>query len=246
MARSPRLLNSTVHKSAALTCKHKALTCKHKPSTGRELIPFRDVIMPSFVGEGHEMRALVMNVASCFVFAFGAGLPAVAAIPPPDSPLARQEAQQLDQLPAVAPSGQAQIDHSGRKQKGNASYYSSKFVHWRMADGYHMNPQANVAASKNLPLGTTATVINLENGRSSMVRVEDRGPFAAGRVMDVTPKVAQELDMKKRGVALVEVKPIVVPQPNGEVRLGAGAAALTPQQVQQATRTTQSLAYARR
>jgi rare lipoprotein A len=192
-----------------------------------------------------KMRALVMNVALCFGFAFGAGLPAVAAIPPPDSLLARQQAQQLDQLPAVVPSGKARIDHSGRKQKGNASFYSSKFVHRRMADGNHMNPQANVAASKNLPLGTTATVINLQNGKSSIVRVEDRGPFAAGRVMDVTPKVAEELEMTKRGVALVEVKPIVVPQPSGEVRLGAGAAALTPQQVQQAMKTTQSLAYAR-
>ena len=192
------------------------------------------------------MRTFVMNVASCFEFAFGMGLPAAAAIPPPDSSLARQEAQQLDQLPAVAPSGKAPIDHSGRKQTGKASYYSSKFVHKRMADGNHLNPQANVAASKTLPLGTTATITNLQNGRSSTVRVEDRGPFAAGRVMDVTPKVAQELEMMKGGVALVEVKPIVVPQPNGEVRLGAGAAALTPQQVQQATRTTQSLAYARR
>jgi rare lipoprotein A len=81
-----------------------------------------------------------------------------------------------------------------------------------MTDGNHMNPQANVAASKTLPLGTTATVINLQNGRSSTVTVEDRGPFAPGPVIDVTPKVAQELEMKKRGVALVEVKPIVVPR----------------------------------
>ena len=104
------------------------------------------------------MRTFVMNVASCFGFAFGTGLPAVAAIPPPNSSLARQEAQQLDQLPAVAPSGKAPIDHSGRKQKGKASYYSSKFVHKKMADGNHLNPQANVAASKTLPLGTTATI----------------------------------------------------------------------------------------
>src|SRR3984893_8355046 len=151
------------------------------------------------------MRTFVMNVASCFEFAFGMGLPAAAAIPPPDSSLARQEAQQLDQLPAVAPSGKAPIDHSGRKQTGKASYYSSKFVHKRMADGNHLNPQANVAASKTLPLGTTATITNLQNGRSSTVRVDDRGPFAAGRVMDVTPKVAQELEMMKGGVALVEV-----------------------------------------
>ena len=99
------------------------------------------------------MRTFVMNVASCFGFAFATGLPVAAAIPPPDSPLARQEAQQLDQLPAVAPSGKAPIDHSGRKQKGKASYYSSKFVHKRMADGNHLNPQANIAARVPEPQG---------------------------------------------------------------------------------------------
>jgi rare lipoprotein A len=64
--------------------------------------------------------------------------------------------------------------------------------------------------------------------------------------MDVTFKVVQESEMSTHGVVPVEVKPIVVPQPNGEMKLGAGAAALTPQQVQQATRTTQSLPYERR
>jgi rare lipoprotein A len=102
-----------------------------------------------------------------------------------------------------------------------------------------MNPQANVAASKTLPLGTTAKVINLQNGRSATVRVEDRGPFVAGRVMDVTFKVAQELEISKHGVVPVEVKPIAVPQSNGEVKLGAGAADLTPQQIRQAARTAE-------
>ena len=94
-----------------------------------------------------------------------------------------------------------------------------------------MNQQANIAASKTLPLGTTAKVINLQNGKSATVRVEDRGPFVAGRVMDVTFKVAQELDIRKHGVVPVEVKPIAGPQQNGEVKLGAGAADLTPQQI---------------
>jgi rare lipoprotein A len=172
-----------------------------------------------FVWEGYGMRAFVVNIASCFGFVFGTGFPAAAAIPPPDSALARQEAQQLDQLPAVAPFGKAPIDHSGRKQKGKASYYAGKFAHGKMADGHRMNPQANMAASKTLPLGTTAKVINLQNGKSATVRVEDRGPFVAGRVMDVTFKVAQELDMGKHGVVPVEVKPITVPQPNGDVKL---------------------------
>ena len=56
--------------------------------------------------------------------------------------------------------------------------------------------------------------------------------------MDETFKVAQELEMSKNGVVPVEVKPIVVPQPNGEVKLGAGAADLTPQEVRQISRVS--------
>src|ERR1019366_1275884 len=82
----------------------------------------------------------------------------LADLPPPDSSAARLEAQKLDQLPPVAPHGKARIDHSGRKQKGHASYYSLRFAHRTMADGVRMNPHANVAASKTLPLGTTAKV----------------------------------------------------------------------------------------
>ena len=88
-----------------------------------------------------------------------------------------------------------------------------------------------MAASKTLPLGTTAKVIDLQNGKSATVRVEDRGAFVAGRVMDVTFRVTQELDIRKHGVVPVEVKPIAVPQPSGELKFGAGAADLTPQRV---------------
>ena len=161
------------------------------------------------------------------------------ATPSPDSPRAREEAQRLDQLPPITPSSKA-IDHSGRKQKGQASYYAPNLAHRKMADGNRMNPQARVAASKTLPLGTTARVVNLQTGKAAVVKIEDRGPFAANRVMDVTPKVALELAMTKRGVAPVEVKPITVPQPNGETKLGAGAAELTPEQIREASRIATS------
>jgi len=164
-----------------------------------------------------------------------------AAVPPPDSPAARQEAQRLDQLPPVAPHGRATIDHSGRNQKGHVSYYSHRFAHRKMANGARMNPHANVAASKTLPLGTTATVTNLENGKSVEVKIEDRGPYVGGRVLDVSPKVANDLGIKHEGVAPVVVKPIAVPQPNGDVKLGAGAAEASPQEVRQATETTMAL-----
>jgi rare lipoprotein A len=118
----------------------------------------------------------------------------------------------------------AGLDRSGKPRKGKASYYARQFHGKKMADGTRMNPNSNTAASKTLPLGTTAKVTNLESGKSEVVKVRDRGPYVNGRIMDVTPKVAEKLDMKKDGVAPVEVKPIEVPQPDGSVKPGAGAA----------------------
>jgi rare lipoprotein A len=136
----------------------------------------------------------------------------------------------LDQLPPVPVprSRKPPIDHSGRKEIGEASFYAGHFDGRKMADGHRFNPDANVAASKTLPIGTTAKVTNLETGKSAIVSVEDRGPHVDGRVLDVSPKVAENLDMKKSGTAKVVVKPITVPQPDGEVKLGAGAAETPP------------------
>jgi rare lipoprotein A len=168
--------------------------------------------------------------------------PNQATLPPPDSSAAQKEAENLDRLPPIAPHGRTAIDHSGRKQKGRASYYARWFARRKMANGRPMNPNANVVASKTLPLGTTAAVTNLDNGRTATVKVEDRGPFVDGRVVDVSPKVARELDIsRKQGVAPVVVKPITVPQADGLVKLGAGAAEATPQEVRQATEATQAL-----
>jgi rare lipoprotein A len=165
---------------------------------------------------------------------------ALAEMPAPDSPSARHEAQRLAGLPPVSPVI-GRVDPSGRKQQGRASYYSRQFAHRKMADGRPMNPQSNAAASKSLPLGTTAKVTNLQNGRSATVNVQDRGPYARGRVMDVSQSVADQLDLKKQGTAPVEVKPITVPQPDGAVKLGAGAAEATPKEVAQAAETTRRL-----
>lgn len=170
-------------------------------------------------------------------------VPARADGPPAYSPAARQEADHLNQLPPVPSSPVVRIDPSGRKEKGRASYYSQRFANRKMADGRRMNPHSNVAASKSLPLGTVAKVTNLENGKTATVKVEDRGPYAKGRSVDLSPEVAEKLDIKKEGVAPVEVKPITVPQPNGSVKLGAGAAAAesTPAEIARAADTTREL-----
>ncbi len=132
-------------------------------------------------------------------------------------------------------------DWSGRTERGRASFYSDKFDGHKMADGQRYNPRSDAAASKTLPLGTTAKVVNTQTGKSATVTVEDRGPYARGRVMDVSPKVADALDMKKTGVAPVEVKPIAIPGPNGKVKLGTGAAETPPSEVAEAVRATKDL-----
>lgn len=77
-----------------------------------------------------------------------------------------------------------------------------------MADGTPFNPASNAAASKTLPLGTMARVTNVKNGRTTMVRVRDRGPHRAGRIIDISPGSAGALGMAHDGIAPVAVAPL--------------------------------------
>jgi rare lipoprotein A len=116
------------------------------------------------------------------------------------------------------------LDRTGKKRKGKASYYGRSFAGKTMADGTPMKPESNVAASKTLPLGTTARVTNLENGKTAEVEIRDRGPYVEGRTVDLSPRVARDLGIVEQGVAPVEVAPIAVPQRDGTVTPGEGAA----------------------
>lgn len=68
-----------------------------------------------------------------------------------------------------------------------------------------MNAQALAAAHRTLPFGTKVKVENLTNGRSVVVRINDRGPFTGGRIIDVTQGAAEQLGMIRAGVARVKV-----------------------------------------
>jgi rare lipoprotein A len=172
----------------------------------------------------------------------GGVAPALAIEPAPaTAPDATHVAKELDALPPVRPAPAGHIDHSGRKEAGRASYYAKKFANRKMADGRRMNPNSDIAASKTLPLGSVAKVTNLDNGKTAIVKIEDRGPYVHGRVVDLAPKAAEQIDLKKKGVAPVEVKPITLPQPDGEVKLGAGAAESSPAEVKQAVEVTKAL-----
>jgi rare lipoprotein A len=117
------------------------------------------------------------------------------------------------------------LDRSGQSEKGKASYYGKEFFGRTMADGTPMDPESNIAASRTLPIGTKAKVTNLDNGKSAVVEIRDRGPYIEGRIVDLTPKTAEELGMTERGVVPVEVAPIEVPQRDGSVKLGSAASA---------------------
>lgn len=107
---------------------------------------------------------------------------------------------------------------------GTASFYANEFAGKRMANGTPMDPRGDNAASKTLPLGTTAKVTNLETGRSAVVTIQDRGPYVPGRIVDLSPATARQIGITQRkGVARVVVAPIAVPQPGGKIKLGAAA-----------------------
>ena len=121
----------------------------------------------------------------------------------------------------------APVDRSGKKRVGKASFYAPMFAGRKMADGTKMDPQDDNAASRTLPLGTTAKVTNLETGKSAIVTIQDRGPYVDGRIVDLSPSTAREIGISHRqGVARVEVSPIAVPLPNGGVKLGAAGQAI--------------------
>jgi|SRR6185312_566769 len=114
------------------------------------------------------------------------------------------------------------LDRSGKPKVGKASYYAKRFAGRKMADGTPMNPRADIAASRTLPLGTKAEVTNLENGKSSVVEIRDRGPYVDGRIIDLSPKVAKKLDIIEPGVAQVQVKPLELP-PSEETSSGSSS-----------------------
>jgi rare lipoprotein A len=125
---------------------------------------------------------------------------------------------------AGQPSSRTKLDFSGRKRVGQASYYSQRLAGRRMADGTRMRLNHHNAASKTLPLGTIAKVTNLKTGRSAVVKIQDRGPFVKGRIVDLSPATARAVGLTaKEGVAPVEVTPIEVPMPDGSVRRGDAA-----------------------
>jgi rare lipoprotein A len=98
------------------------------------------------------------------------------------------------------------LPHSdGFRQRGLASWYGRDFHGKKTSNGEIYNMYAMTAAHKTLPLGTYVRVYNLENKRSTLVRINDRGPFVRGRIIDLSYSAAKEIGIVGPGTARVEV-----------------------------------------
>ncbi|MBE7376094.1 septal ring lytic transglycosylase RlpA family protein [Pseudomonas lopnurensis] len=91
-------------------------------------------------------------------------------------------------------------------QSGKASYYATLHHGKRTANGEIHDQNALVAAHRSLPFGTRVRVTNLHNGKQVVVRINDRGPFRRGRIIDVSRAAAVQLDMLGAGVARVRIE----------------------------------------
>ena len=117
---------------------------------------------------------------------------------------------QPQQSPARPKPNAKQDSTAGVKfpQTGEASWYGPKFHGKTTASGETFDQQALTAAHASLPFGSKVKVTNLSNGKSVEVEINDRGPFAENRIIDVSYAAAKALDMKEKGTTRVRVEPL--------------------------------------
>lgn len=96
----------------------------------------------------------------------------------------------------------------GETFDGIASWYGPNFHAKKTSNGETYNMHAHTAASKTLPMNTIVKVLNKENGKTTIVRINDRGPFVEGRIIDLSNVAAKDIDMIKHGTAKVRLEVI--------------------------------------
>ena len=103
-------------------------------------------------------------------------------------------------------SREADANDTSLTQKGKASYYSRSFQGKETASGETFDQNELVAAHKTLPFDTRVRVTNLENGKKVTVRINDRGPYKPGRIIDLSRLAANRIDLLDDGVAPVRIE----------------------------------------
>jgi rare lipoprotein A len=103
--------------------------------------------------------------------------------------------------------------HEMETQQGRASWYGRQDQGHQTASGECFNDCKLTAAHRHLPFGTIIRVTNLNNGRTVNVRINDRGPWKGGRILDVTSAAADVLEMKRAGIVPVEIEVLKLGSP---------------------------------
>lgn len=123
---------------------------------------------------------------------------------------ARQQAAQLP--PPDQYIGPMQV--IGTREVGSAAWYGGYHLGRRTASGERLDAVRLTAAHRSLPLHSLVRVTNLSNGRSIIAKITDRGPVSRSLLIDVSPSCADQLDMKRAGIATVAVEPVAPALPH--------------------------------
>ena len=209
--------------------------------------------------------AVAVGMAACFSAPRRPGSPSPAATPEAETPPPAQSAP--DVVPRIEPRSRNGnppfYDVLGKRyfvlsssvgyvERGVASWYGPGFHKVRTSIGEIYDMYGMSAAHKTLPLPAYVRVTNLQNGRSVVVRVNDRGPFVGNRIIDLSYTAASKLDMLRNGTAMVEVRSLdgaPAPAPALETPLTAAdsaptAAPLSPLETASPTATSPAAAAA--
>ena len=112
----------------------------------------------------------------------------------------------VPRVPASSPERTAEVARPGRTETGYASWYGDPYHGRRAANGEIYDKHQLTAAHLTLPFDTVVKVVNLENGRSVVVRINDRGPFVKGRIIDLSQEAARQIAMIGPGTAMVRLE----------------------------------------
>lgn len=106
----------------------------------------------------------------------------------------------------VGCASQGVVDPQGYRAEGQASWYGARHQGKPTASGERFDQNALTAAHRQLPFGTRVRVTHLGSGRQVTVRINDRGPFSKGRIIDLSRRAAEQLGMLRQGVAPVRIE----------------------------------------
>jgi rare lipoprotein A len=96
----------------------------------------------------------------------------------------------------------------GYQESGKVSYYAMKYQNRKTASGERLNQRSNTAAHRKLPFGTRVKVTNIKNGKSVVVKINDRGPFVKGRIIDLTRSAFSSIGDLDLGIISAKIEVI--------------------------------------